>query len=145
MGNDEIITLWLESQRSEHTREAYDADILKLCDFLKDKPFPDVQLRDLQRHQRYLEKAKTKHGRKYAEKTKQRLLIAVKSLFSFASEEGLIGANPAKRLALPKCKDNRGARVLERAEIGKMLAVTTKRRDYLILKTCFSPACGCWS
>jgi integrase/recombinase XerD len=137
MENDQIIKLWLESQRSEKTREAYAGDILKLCEFLKDKPFAEVELGDLQSYQSYLNKAQTKHSKKYAEKTKQRFMIAVKSLFSFACEEGFIGANPARRIQIPKCKDNRGARVLSREEIDKLIAAAPSRRDYLILKTLF--------
>jgi len=142
MTNDQIKTLWLESRRSEHTREAYAADIEKMLSFLKDKELASVELRDLQRFQKHLDSSKTAHGKKYAPKTKQRIITAVKSLFSFASEDGYIAANPAKRLVIEKCQDNRGARVLPRADIDKMIEVaatneTHGQRDGLILQVLF--------
>ena len=137
MENDQIIELWLESQRSEHTREAYAADIQRLCEFLRDKLLAAVELRDLQRYQKYLDQAQTKYGKKYAEKTKQRMIVAVKSLFSFASDEGHIGANPARKIQIIKCRDDRGARVLSREEVDKMIGATANRRDNLILQTLF--------
>src|SRR5262249_6603026 len=128
MNDDQIIDLWLSSQRSERTREAYAGDILLLRDHLK-KRIPEIELRDLQQFQERLNTIKTKHGKPYAEKTKQRILTAVKSLFSFAAEEGLIGANPARRIQLPKCKDDRGARVLPRSDVDKLIAATKTPRD----------------
>src|SRR5688500_17181220 len=119
MENSKIIDLWLDNQRSESTREAYSLDIQRLCEFLKDKPLADVELRDLQRFQKHLDQIQTKHGKKYAQKTKQRMTIAVKSLFSFASDEGHIGANPARRINIIKCRDDRGARVLSRDDVDK--------------------------
>ncbi len=137
MNNDQITTLWLESQRSEKTREAYAFHSLKLAVFLKDKPYGNVTLRDLQRFQRHLERAKTRHGKPFAPKTRQSILVAVKSLFSFAAEEGLIQANPARRLAIEKCQDGRAARTLSREEIERLIAATEKPRDALILQLLF--------
>lgn len=137
MTNDQIIQTWLESQRSASTRESYSFDILKLTAFLKDKPFNEVALQDLQRFQKHLNTAKSKLGKKYAPKTKQRIITAVKSLFSFAAEDGYIGANPAKRLVIERCQDNRGARVLPREDVDKLIAAAKTSRDALILKTLF--------
>lgn len=137
MTNDQIIQIWLESQRSAHTRESYSFDILKLCAFLKDKPFGEVALRDLQRFQKYLDSAKSKFDKKFAPKTKQRIITAVKSLFSFAAEDGYIGANPAKRLKIEKCQDSRGARVLPREDVDSLIAAAKTTRDALIMKTLF--------
>src|SRR5688572_8272300 len=137
MENDKIIDLWLESQRSESTRDAYSLDIQRLCEFLGDKALAEVELRDLQRFQKHLDHVQTKHGKKYAEKTKQRMVIAVKSLFSFASDEGHIGANPARRLQIIKCRDDRGTRVLNREEVDKIIGATASKRDSLILRTLF--------
>ena len=104
MSNDQIIDEWLGNQRSEHTREAYAADINKALAFLEDKPLAEVTLRDLQRYAAFLDtQARNKLGNPYADKTKQRFIIAVKSLFSFASDMGHITANPAKRLPIPRC------------------------------------------
>lgn len=137
MTNDQIIQTWLESQRSAQTREAYSFHIQKLTGFLKDKPFGEVKLQDLQRFQKWLDKAKTKREKNYAPKTRALIITAVKSLFSFAADEGYIGANPAKRIVIEKCQDNRGARVLPREDIDKMIAAAETPRDALILKTLF--------
>lgn len=148
MNNDQIIQTWLESQRSAQTREAYSFHILKLTDFLNSKPLGEVALQDLQRFQRQLDRVKSKLGKKYAPKTKSLIITAIKSLFSFAAEDGHIGANPAKRLVIEKCQDNRGARVLSRKDVDKLIAAVTTpdkrkkdeslaRRDALILKTLF--------
>lgn len=137
MDNDQIIQLWLESRRAASTREAYANDILMLCAFLKDKALGQVQLRDLQRFQKHLDSVKTKHKKKYAEKTKQRIVTAVKSLFTFASEEGIVNGNAARRIQIPKCKDDRGARVLPRADVDKLIAAAKTKRDELILRTLF--------
>lgn len=137
MENDRIIQLWLESRRSASTREAYAADIRMLFAFLKDKPLIEMELRNLQRFQKHLDSAKTQRGGQYAEKTKQRIITAVKSLFTFTAEEGLTPGNPARRLVIPKCKDDRGARCLSRPEIDRLIGGTANPRDLLILKTLF--------
>ena len=138
MSNDQIIDEWLGNQRSEHTREAYAADINKALAFLEDKPLAEVALRDLQRYAAFLDtQARNKLGNPYADKTKQRFIIAVKSLFSFASDMGHITANPAKRLPIPRCKDDRGAKVLTAAEIEKLIAAAKTKRDALILRVLF--------
>jgi site-specific recombinase XerD len=54
MSNDQIVDEWLGNQRSEHTREAYAADINKALAFLEDKPLAEVTLRDLQRYATFL-------------------------------------------------------------------------------------------
>lgn len=54
-----------------------------------------------------------------------------------ASEEGHIGANPARKLQIIKCQDNRGARILTRQEVERMIGSTANRCDNLILRTLF--------
>lgn len=137
MTNDQIIETWLASQRSAQTREAYGFHVLKLTGFLKDKPFGEVKLQDLQRFHKWLEKAKSKRGKNYAPKSRALIITAIKSLFSFAADEGYITANPAKRIIIEKCQDSRGARVLPREDIDKLIATAEEQRDKLILKTLF--------
>jgi integrase/recombinase XerD len=138
MSNDQIIDEWLGNRRSEHTREAYAADINKALAFPEDKTLAEVTLRDLQRYAAFLDtQARNKLGNPYADKTKQRFIIAVKSLFSFASDMGHITANPAKRLPIPRCKDDRGAKVLTAAEIEKLITAAKTKRDALILRVLF--------
>ncbi len=95
MHNDQLIELWLQAQRSDQTRENYAIQIGKLTKFLKDKPFAEIELGDLQRFQKHLKTTVTRNGKGYAPKTQQSIIVAIKSFFSFASEEGHIGANPA--------------------------------------------------
>jgi site-specific recombinase XerD len=110
----------------------------KALAFLEDKPLAEITLRDLQRYAAFLDtQARNKLGNPYADKTKQRFIIAVKSLFSFASDMGHITANPAKRLPIPRCKDDRGAKVLTAAEIEKLIAAAKTKRDALILRVLF--------
>jgi site-specific recombinase XerD len=137
MENDQIIKLWVDNQRSLHTREAYAADILKFCTFIQDKPFGAIELGDIQNYAEFLTTTKTIHGKRYAAKTRQRMMIAVKSLFSFATDEGILTGNPARKLKIEKCQDNRSARILEKEDIAKLLAAPKNERDLLILKTLF--------
>ncbi len=139
MTNDQVQRLWLESQRSDHTREAYAFHAAKLDAFLKDKPYGEVTLGDLQQFARHLQRAKNSRGKPYAPKTRQSILVAIKSLFAFASEEGHIEANPAKRLPIEKCQDNRGARTLTRDEVERLIAATDpdRPRDSLLLRLLF--------
>lgn len=137
MHNDQLIELWLQSQKSDQTRENYFIQIGKLTAFLKDKEFSLVELGDLQRFQKHLKSAVTRNGKGYAPKTQQSIIVAIKSFFSFASEEGHIGANPARRVPIIKCQDSRAARVLNREDVDKLIAAPKKRRDILILKTLF--------
>lgn len=135
--DQDLIESWLASQRSDHTRGAYAADIAKALLFLQDKPLADITLRDLQKFEAHLQRAPNKHGKPYAGKTKQRFIIALKSLFAFASDEGHITSNPARKLNIPACKDDRGARVLTDEDMDKLMAAAKKRRDLLLFKTLF--------
>lgn len=121
----QIIELWLHG-RSRHTQRAYRADAERLVAFLG-IPFGQMRLLDLQGFADSLQSQGT------APASRHRTLSAVKSLFSFAHGLGYLPFDTAKPLRLPPIRDRLSERILEEAEVQRMLALEPNPRNAAIL------------
>lgn len=119
-----IIALWLHG-RSPETIRAYTRDVAMFLQHVK-KPLRFVSLGDLQDYADSLEN--------YAPSSKARHLAAVKSLMRFASISGLLIANPAAALRLPKVPNRLAERILDEETVSRILAFLPAGRDRVLVR-----------
>lgn len=108
---------WLMSLGSEHTRRAYRGDILNLFAFLD-----SGALDALEAERRHIDAYRlTLTG---APSTMARKLAAVSSFYSYASDEGAVAIQPARRVKRPSIDaDHSATRGLSKAEAVSLLNV----------------------
>src|SRR5438105_12912893 len=92
--DSDIINLWLQRQKSPHTRGCYQRDSRRLLAHVC-KPLSRMSLGDLQRF------AQSLIDRGLAPISRVRTIAAIKSLFSFCSRTRYLALNPATELAFP--------------------------------------------
>ena len=120
----QIVQLWLRSQRSERTQETYAANIER---FYQDvaRPLRQVTLDELQDFAESLYDL--------APASQATMLASLKSLLSFAAETRYLSYNVGKALKLPRLERKLAQRILSEAQVHKMLARETNRRNHLLL------------
>lgn len=124
-----MISLWLNS-KSENTKEAYSRDINKFIKYIN-KPLKDIILADLQGYGDKLKKDNLK------ERTQQRELACIKSLFSFASSLRYLMFDVGKAMKLPKHKDDLAQRILSHEDILHIVYNEKNVRNQLFLKALY--------
>jgi len=136
-----IISLWLESQASPHTRGCYRSDVARLFAHIA-KPLNRMALGDLQSFSQSLVRAGL------APISRARTLAAVKSLFGFCQRMRFLSANPAAELVLP-CYENRLAeRIVGEDDVKRLVEMDAKPRDRVLIRLLYaaglrvSEACG---
>lgn len=128
----QLITLWLNSHNSPHTRRAYAADIERLLAFTGDKPLAATTLADLQSFAESLTALSAS--------SRKRTINAVKSLLSFGQKVGYLRFNVGAAVKTPKPKNNLAQRILSEAEVHAMIALTRKQRDQVLLRLLYASA-----
>jgi len=126
----DCIDLWLHG-RPALTASAYRADV---ASFRRSAPLPlrQVALADLQRW------AESLDGTSPA--TQRRKLAAVKSLLTFGHRIGYLPFDVGRPLRLPKVKDTLSERILDEAEVQRMIALEPNPRNHVLLRVLYS--CG---
>jgi integrase/recombinase XerD len=121
-----LIGMWLDGL-SPHTQRGYrrSVDAFKVH---VPKPLREVTLGELQAYAAHLKTLDLVDGsRHYA-------LSAVKSVFAFATRLGYLQYDVAKPLRLPAGKDTLSERILEEADVRKLITGETKPRNRLMLQ-----------
>ena len=95
----DMIELWLNTQRSEMTRQGYRQDIDSFTRYVG-KDLRSLTLADVLAYRQHLESVLT-NGKPYSQSTINRRLNVVKSCLKFATEQGYLGLNPSSAVKLP--------------------------------------------
>lgn len=130
--DQQLITLWLNSHGSLHTRRAYAADIERLLAFTGAKPLAATTLADLQSFAENLTALSAS--------SRKRTINAVKSLLSFGQKVGYLRFNVGAALKAPKPKNTLAQRILSEAEVHAMITLTRKQRDQVLLRLLYASA-----
>jgi site-specific recombinase XerC len=136
-----IINLWLETQRSLHTRGCYRSDSERLLNHAK-KALPRITLGDLQSF------AQSLIDEELAPVSRVRTLAAVKSLFGFCGRIRYLPTNPAAELELPSYEKRLAERIVEEEDVQRMLEAEAAPRDRVLARLLYgaglrvSEACG---
>lgn len=123
--DERIVELWLHG-RSGHTQRAYRRYAAQLFAYTR-KPLRGISLDDLQAFASYLDTLALQPG------SRHRVLSAVKSLFAFAARLQCIPFNTALPLRLPNIRDTLSERILDQAEVQRLIATADTPRNRLML------------
>ena len=107
----ELIAAWLHG-RPPSTRETYGRVASAFLRFVR-KSFADVELEDLQRYASSIEHQ--------APATRARKLATLRSLLTFAAEEGHVERNVARTMKPPRSRDDLAQRILSEGEVTRMV------------------------
>lgn len=134
--DSDFIRLWLNRQRSAHTRRSYAKDIAEFLAFTGAKPLAKVGMADLQAFaetlgNETLDGYKAKDGR--AASTHARILSTVKSLLSFAHRTGYLPYNVGQAIAAPRVPDTLTERILTEGETLRMIHGEGNPRNRAVL------------
>ena len=124
-GDAALIALWLHG-RPPATRRAYRADAAALLACLGGVPLRRATLADLQVFAASLARL--------APASRARRLAAAKSLFAFGHRTGLLPADVARPLRLPRAKNVLAERILEEAEVARLIALEPDKRNHALLR-----------
>ena len=122
--DDRLIAMWLHN-RSPRTQRAYIADARAFLTFAG-APLRSVTLADVQGYQDALADLATA--------SQARRISAVKSLLTFAHRVGYTVMNVGAPVKAPKVKDTLAERILSEADIARVLALETNKRNHAILR-----------
>jgi site-specific recombinase XerD len=126
--NDAVfIELWLSLKVSSHTRRAYAADLERFLAFVP-KPLGWITLTDLQSYAAALEQGSLKPA------SQNRVLTAIKSLFSFGQETGYFPFNVGAAVKLRPNRDGLAQRILGESEVAKLIESAPEGRNRVLLK-----------
>jgi integrase/recombinase XerD len=126
----QLIELWLHG-RSHHTQRAYRADAERF--FLAvGKPLHQITLGDLQQYAGQLVASGLEPS------SVHRSLSAIKSLFAFGHRLGYLPFDVARPLRLPALRDGLAERILDEADVVKMIALEAMPRNRAILLTLYA-------
>lgn len=128
----DMIELWLNTQRSEMTRQGYRRDIENFNRYVG-KDLRSLTLADVLAYRQHLESVLT-NGKPYSQSTINRRLNVVKSCLKFATQQGYLGLNPSTAVKLPQQANAINERYLTESEVLRMIDRTTKTRDRVLLK-----------
>ena len=124
---DGVINLWVHG-KSPHTQRYYRREATKFLAMVS-KPLALVTLADVQAYVTILESSEL------AVSSQARAIAAIKSLFSFAhGKTGLIRANPAGPVTVPKVKDALAERILSESVVQMMIGLEPDPRNRALLK-----------
>ena len=118
---------WLHG-KSEATKAAYRSDLSKFVDFTESKPLRTVTLADVQEFADFLSEL-------LAPATQARILVAMKSLFSFGHQVGYLPFDVGRPVKLPSHRDDRAERILSADDIHSIFAHAKKHRDRALIRT----------
>lgn len=129
MNSDQkLIEMWLSDKRPL-TRKAYASKIKELTTFC-DKSLAKITKADLVLFRHQLPQA--------ADNSKKLTINAVKSLFTFASKNGLLPENTARALDGFPSRLKIAERILSEDEVEKIIAGVSSRRDRLFIRMLYA-------
>ena len=126
--NSELIDLWLHG-KSANTVDGYRRYAQRFFTSVGNKPLKDITLMDFQLWEMSL---------KSSDNSKRVAVGAIKSLFSFAKELGVISSNLGILVKSPKAKNRLAERILTEEEVKKLKDATTNLRDRLIIRLLYA-------
>lgn len=128
--DDQLIALWLHG-KSAATQIVYRADVAR---FLRhtSKLLAGVTLADLQAFDLSLVQL--------GAETRKRILNSIKSLFSFGQRIGYLRYNVGAAIKAPKTENKLAERILSEEQVTRMVALTPKMRDQVLIRVLYSSA-----
>src|SRR5208282_3020410 len=128
--DDQLIHMWLRSARvkSDRTREVYGRDSARFLGYIG-KPLRSVTIGDVQGFADTL--------LHLAPATQNRILAAVKSLFSFAHKIGYVVFNVGVAIGMQPRKDTLAERILTAEQVIAMLTLEPKPRNRALLRLAY--------
>jgi integrase/recombinase XerD len=124
--DEQVLKIWLHG-KSFGTIRAYSLDVGRFMDFVQ-KSISQVTVGDVQNWMDSLDCSPNR---------KNRAVMAIKSLFSFASKIGYIHFNVAAVVRAEKLKEVIAERIVSEAKIHEIMALEIDKRNKLILKTLY--------
>lgn len=125
-----LIELWLHG-RSRHTIRAYRANAEKFVATVQ-KPLQRITLGDIQEYANQLAGSGLQLSSVYC------AMSAVKSLFAFGHRLGYLPFDIARPLRLPALRETLAERILEEADVLRMIALERMPRNRAILLTLYA-------
>ncbi|GAA6617578.1 tyrosine-type recombinase/integrase [Scytonema sp. NUACC26] len=122
--NSELIDLWLHG-KSKNTVDGYRRYASRFFLHVNNKPLADCTLMDIHLWAMTLSKS---------DNSKRVAVGAIKSLFSFAKELGVIPSNLGILVKSPKGKNRLAERILTEEQVQLLINVTTNKRDRTIIR-----------
>jgi integrase/recombinase XerD len=119
----QMVAMWLHG-RSVHTQRAYAADVTAFLEGAG-KPLQSITLKDLQQFD--------ESQRHLAPASRYRTLSAVKSLLAFAHRIGYLTMDVGRVLRLPAGRNRLAERILNEADVHRMLSLEPDQRNRMIL------------
>jgi integrase/recombinase XerD len=132
-GEQQVIALWLRQQPSENTRGAYTRDVGRLMQFVE-KPLRQITALDL------IEFTDDLLSTGLAPISRARTLTAVRSFLRFAHRAGVLTADLADSIQLPRCDNMLAQRIIAEDQVRKMIDLEANARNRAILALLY--ACG---
>lgn len=122
--NTELINLWLHG-KSPNTVDGYRRYAQRFFCHVGDKPLGECTLMDLQMWEITLSGSNN---------SKRVAVGAIKSLFSFAKELGVISSNLGILVKSPSAKNRLAERILTEEQVHSLINATTNKRDRTIVR-----------
>lgn len=126
--NSELIDMWLHG-KSPNTVDGYRRYAERFFRYVGEKSLSECTLMDLQMWQITLNSSNN---------SKRVAIGAIKSLFSFAKELGVIPSNLGILLKSPKAKNRLAERILTEEEVQRLFNGTTNERDRTLIRLLYS-------
>lgn len=119
------VQVWLDSYRSENTRDAYRRDLRRWFEWCRgDGTDPGTARRaDVDGYARDLDEEDLSSA------TKARRLAAVSSFYTYWMVEGVLDRNPAAHVRRPRVPDEPGSIALTRAQLQALVAYVDRQAD----------------
>jgi integrase/recombinase XerD len=122
--NSELIDLWLHG-KSPNTVDGYRRYAERFSRHIEYKPLSDVTLMDIQMW------TMTLGG---SDNSKRVAVGAIKSLFSFAKELGVVSSNLGILVKTPSARNRLAERILTEDEVQRVIGNTTNERDRTLIR-----------
>ncbi len=124
--DDRLIESWLHD-RPDNTQDSYGRDIAQFRAFVHPSALAEITLEAIQRYSTHLQERNLKNS------TRKRKLNAVKSLFTFATQQAHIPFNVAAAIRLPKTNPNLAGRILTQEAVMALIKAGATERDRTFL------------
>ena len=128
--DDQLLALWLHG-RPDTTQRAYRAETIRFMDHVA-RPIRSVKLIDLQVFADHLVEAGLKPV------SVHRAMSAIKSLFAFGFRLGYIQFDVGRALRIPSFRNQLAERILNEAEVLRIIALESNPRNRAILLTLYA-------
>lgn len=128
--NAQLIDLWLHG-KSKNTVDSYRRYAQRFFCHVGNKPLSDITLMDFQMWEISLGGS---------DNSKRVAVGAIKSLFSFAKQLGVVSANLGVLVKTPSAKNQLAERILTEEQVQQIINSTTNKRDRAIIRLLYFAA-----